>query len=448
MLDILLIDDEADVRLPLGEALRDLGHRVSLAADGGEAMRCLDHQTFNLVMSDVRLPKVDGFTILRRVRAERPETHVVLMTAFGTIQEAVAAVKEAAVDYVTKPFELPEVLGIVSRIDERWRLIRELAEARAQLAANHAEHMIEGRSPAMVHLRNQISAIANSSASVLLSGESGTGKELAARMIHSGSDRRDRPFIPVNCAAVPATLIEAELFGHERGAFTGAVRRREGRFKAADTGTLFLDEIGEMPMEVQAKLLRVLQDGAFEPIGTNAPIRVDIRLISASNRDLKTMVAEGRFRQDLYYRIKVFELPLPPLRQRLVDLPILVEQFLREFTPEGQKTPTIAPTAWAALQTYTYPGNVRELRHAIQHATILAQGQQIEAHHLPADFRNKIEVTSSGTVEPLAMAMAQFEKRYIERTLQTTSGERTRAAELLGISRKNLWEKMVKHNLK
>jgi DNA-binding NtrC family response regulator len=448
MLDILLIDDEADVRLPLGEALRDLGHRVSLAADGGEAMRCLDHQTFNLVMSDVRLPKVDGFTILRRVRAERPETHVVLMTAFGTIQEAVAAVKEAAVDYVTKPFELPEVLGIVSRIDERWRLIRELAEARAQLAANHAEHMIEGRSPAMVHLRNQISAIANSSASVLLSGESGTGKELAARMIHSASDRRDRPFIPVNCAAVPATLIEAELFGHERGAFTGAVRRREGRFKAADTGTLFLDEIGEMPMEVQAKLLRVLQDGAFEPIGTNAPIRVDIRLVSASNRDLKTMVAEGRFRQDLYYRIKVFELPLPPLRQRLVDLPILVEQFLREFTPEGQKTPTIAPTAWAALQTYTYPGNVRELRHAIQHATILAQGQQIEAHHLPAELRNKIEVTSSGTAEPLAMAMAQFEKRYIERTLQTTSGERTRAAELLGISRKNLWEKMVKHNLK
>jgi DNA-binding NtrC family response regulator len=448
MLDILLIDDEADIRLPLGEALRDLGHRVSLAADGGEAMRCLDHQTFNLVVSDVRLPKVDGFTILRRVREERPETHVVLMTAFGTIQEAVAAVKEAAVDYVTKPFELPEVLGIVARIDERWRLLHELAEARAQLAANHVDHTIEGRSPAMVHLRSQISAIANSSAAVLLAGESGTGKELAARMIHAASDRRDRPFIPVNCAAVPATLIEAELFGHERGAFTGAVKRREGRFKAADTGTLFLDEIAEMPMEVQVKLLRVLQDGAFEPIGTNTPIKVDVRLISASNRDLKVMVAEGRFRQDLYYRIKVFELPLPPLRQRLVDLPILVEQFLREFTPEGQKTPPIAPAAWAALQTYSYPGNVRELKHAIQHATILAQGQQIEPHHLPAEFRSKVEIPSSGSVEPLAMAMAQFEKRYIERTLQTTSGERARAADLLGISRKNLWEKMVKYNLK
>jgi DNA-binding NtrC family response regulator len=448
MLDILLIDDEADIRLPLGEALRDLGHRVSLAADGGEAMRCLDHQTFHLVMSDVRLPKVDGFTILRRVRAERPETYVVLMTAFGTIQEAVAAVKETAVDYVTKPFELPEILGIVHRIDERWRLLRELAEARAQLAADHAEHVIEGRSPAMVHLRSQIMAIASSSAAVLLAGESGTGKELAARMIHANSERRDRAFVPVNCAAVPATLIEAELFGHERGAFTGAVKRREGRFKAADGGTLFLDEIAEMPMEVQAKLLRVLQDGAFEPIGTSTTIQVDVRLISASNRDLKAMVAEGRFRQDLYYRIKVFELPLPPLRQRLVDLPVLVEQFLREFTAEGQRPPTIAPAAWAALQTHSYPGNVRELRHAIQHATILAQGLQIEPHHLPVEFRGGVAAPSAGAVEPLALAMAQFEKRYIERTLETTSGERTRTAELLGISRKNLWEKMVKYGLK
>ncbi|MGD0838357.1 MAG: sigma-54 dependent transcriptional regulator [Polyangia bacterium] len=450
MLDILLIDDEADVRLPLGEALRDLGHHVSLASDGGEAMRCLDHQTFNLVMSDVRLPKVDGFAILRRVRDERPDTHVVLMTAFGTIQEAVAAVKEAAVDYVTKPFELAEILNIVQRIDERWKLLRELAEARAQLAATNPDHLIEGRSPAMAHLRAQIAAIANSSAAVLLAGESGTGKELAARMIHASSDRRARPFIPVNCAAVPATLIEAELFGHERGAFTGAVKRREGRFKAADGGTLFLDEIGEMPVEVQVKLLRVLQDGAFEPIGTNSPIKVDVRLISASNRDLKAMVASGRFRQDLYYRIKVFELPLPPLRQRLVDLPILVEQFLREFAPQGAQPATITPAAWAALQTYSYPGNVRELKHAIQHATILSQGQQIEPHHLPSEFHgsNRVEAQAPGVTEPLAMAMAQFEKRYIERTLQAASGERARTAEMLGISRKNLWEKMVKYNLK
>jgi DNA-binding NtrC family response regulator len=448
MLDILLVDDEADILLPLGEALRELGHHVSLAADGGEAMRCLDRQTFNLVMSDIRLPKVDGFTILRRLRDEQPETRVVLMTAFGTIQEAIAAVRETAVEYVTKPFELPEVLAIVHRIDEHWRLLHELAAARAELATRHADHMIDGRSPAMAHLRSQIGTIAASSAAVLLAGESGTGKDLAARMIHSISDRRNAAFVAVNCAAVPATLIEAELFGHERGAFTGAVKRREGRFKAADGGTLFLDEIGEMPMEVQAKLLRVLQDGAFEPIGTNTVVKVDVRLVSASNRDLKALAAEGKFRQDLYYRIKVFELCLPPLRERMVDLPILVENFLREFTPGAEEPPVIAPAAWAALQTYHYPGNVRELKHAIQHATILARGQQIQPHHLPAEFRGRAETASLGPIEPLAMVMAQFEKGYIERTLQTAGGERMRAAEMLGITRKNLWEKMVKYGLK
>ena len=448
MLDILLIDDEADIRLPLGEALRDLGHRVALAADGGEAMQCLDHQTFNLVLSDVRLPKVDGFTILRRLREEHPDTHVVLMTAYGTIAEAVAAVKETAVDYVTKPFELPEVLAIVRRIDERWQLLRELAAARAELATEHADQMIEGRSPAIIHLREQIGAIANSSAAVLLLGESGTGKEVAARLIHALSDRREAPFVPVSCAAVPATLIEAELFGHERGAFTGAVKRREGRFKAADGGTLFLDEIGEIPMEVQAKLLRVLQDGAFEPIGTNTPVKVDVRLVSASNRDLKTLTAEGKFRQDLYYRIKVFELRLPPLRERMGDLPLLVEQFLREFTPNGQTPPVIGPAAWAALQAHAYPGNVRELKHAIQHAIILAHGQPIQPQHLPKEFRGPIETPPTSAIEPLALVMAQFEKEYLERILRSTAGERARAAGLLGISRKNLWQKIVKYGLK
>jgi two-component system response regulator HydG len=392
---------------------------------------------------------VDGFTILRRLREERPDTHVVLMTAYGTIAEAVTAVKEAAVDYVTKPFELPEVLSIVHRIDERWQLLHELAAARAELAAQHAEQMIEGRSPAIVHLREQIGAIATSTAAVLLLGESGTGKEMAARMLHALSERRQAPFVAVNCAAVPATLIEAELFGHERGAFTGAVKRREGRFKAADGGTLFLDEIGEMPMEIQAKLLRVLQDGAFEPIGTNDPVKVDVRLISASNRDLRAMAAEGKFRQDLFYRIKVFELCLPPLRERLGDLPILVERFLREFTPGDRASPEIAPAAWAALQTHGYPGNVRELKHAIQHAVILAHGQPIQAHHLPREFGSHVEPAArAGTIEPLAPVMSQFEKQYLEYVLRSTSGERARAAELLGISRKNLWEKMVKYGLK
>lgn len=447
MLDILLVDDEADIRLPLGEALRELGHRVSLAADGSEAMACLNRQTFNLVMSDIRLPKVDGFTILRRLREECPETQVVLMTAYGSIQEAVTAVKETAIDYVAKPFELANVLAIVHRIDERWKLLRELAVARAELTSKHVGQAIEGRSSAIVQLRERIGAIAASPAAVLLSGESGTGKELAARMIHAASDRRDAPFVAVNCAAVPATLIEAELFGHERGAFTGAIKRRDGRFRAADGGTLFLDELEAMPMEVQAKLLRVLQEGTFEPIGTNTAVKVDVRLLSASNSELKALVAEGRFRQDLYYRVKVFELVIPPLRDRMVDLPVLVEQFLREFTPAGQPTPPISPVAWAALQGHAYPGNVRELKHAIQHAVILAHGQEIQTHHLPGEFRGSGPPGTTPYTAPLAAVMAQFEKDYIERILASVGGERQRAAELLGITRKNLWEKLVKYGL-
>jgi two-component system response regulator AtoC len=448
MLDILLVDDEEDIRLPLGEALRELGHRVSLAADGSEAMAWLNRQTFNLVMSDVRLPKVDGFTILRRLRDECPDTQVVLMTAFGSIPEAVTAVKETAIDYVAKPFELPNVLAIVNRIDERWKLLRDLAVARAELTSKQVGQAIEGRSPAIVHLRERIGAIAASPAAVLLSGESGTGKELAARMIHTASDRRAAPFVAVNCAAVPATLIEAELFGHERGAFTGAIKRRDGRFRAADGGTLFLDELEAMPMEVQAKLLRVLQEGTFEPIGTNTAVKVDVRLLSASNSDLKALVAEGRFRQDLYYRVKVFELVIPPLRERMVDLPVLVEQFLREFTSPGQPTPAIAPAAWAALQGHSYPGNVRELKHAIQHAVILAHGQEIQAHHLPGEFRGATAPGADRHTASLSAVMAQFERDYIERTLASVGGERQRAAELLGITRKNLWEKMVKYGLR
>jgi DNA-binding NtrC family response regulator len=448
MLDILLVDDEEDTRLPLGEALREPGHSVSIAADGAQAMQCLDRQVFNLVMSDLRLPKVDGFAILRRLRDEQPKTHVVLMTAFGTIQEAVMAVKDTAIDCVTKPFELPELLSIVQRIDERWKLLHNLAAARVEPPHHRIGEMIEGRSPAIVHLREHISAIATSSAAVLLTGESGTGKEVAARMIHAMSDRWDAPFVAVNCAAVPAPLIEAELFGHERGAFTGAVKRRDGRFKTADGGTLFLDEIGEMPLDVQAKLLRVLQEGSFEPIGTNTSMKVDVRLVSACNRDLKCSASDGAFRQDLYYRIKVFELRLPPLRERLTDLPILVEQFLREFTPAGSTPPSMAPAAWAALRAYGYPGNVRELKHAIQHASILARGQEIQTHHLPAEFNGTTWAVPGARVEPLAFVMAQFEKDYIERRLQMADGERRKAAEMLGISRKNLWEKMVKYGLR
>jgi DNA-binding NtrC family response regulator len=448
MLDILVVDDEPSIRVPLGHALRARGHRVAVASDGAEAMSRLDAQVFGLVVSDVKLPRVDGFTILRRLRKECPGTDVVLMTAFGTIADAVAAMKERAVDYVTKPFDLEEMVLVVERIDERRRLLRELEEARGQLAARRSSDHIVGRSPQVTQLREQVAAIADSAAAVLLTGESGTGKELVARMIHDRSPRREKPFVAVNCAAIPASLIEAELFGHERGAFTGAFKRRAGRFKAADGGTLFLDEIGEMPAELQPKMLRVLQEGMFEPIGTNTSVHVDVRVISASNRDLKAAVASGAFRKDLFYRIRVFDLRLPPLRERRGDLPLLVGQFLSEFTPPGERMPMLSPSAWAALEHYPFPGNIRELKHAIQHATILARGSDIDLPHLPEDVRGDIGTPLPEQVRPLEMALEQYEREYITRTLHMTKGERKRTAEMLGISRKSLWKKMSKYALR
>jgi two-component system, NtrC family, response regulator AtoC len=447
VLEILLVDDETAIRLPVSEALRARGHHVATAADGDEAMARLDAEVFHLVVSDVRLPRGDGFSILRRVRRDCPWTDVLLMTAYGTIADAVAAMKEQAIDYVTKPFDVQELVTVVDRIDERRRLKEELRQVRAQLAARRADDHLIGRSPPVARLREQVEAVAATDAAVLLTGESGTGKELVARMLHDRSPRRDRPFVAVNCAAVPPTLIEAELFGYERGAFTGALRKREGRFSAANSGTLFLDEIGEMPLEAQAKLLRVLQDGTFEPIGTNTSMRVDVRLISASNRDLRTAIEQGGFRQDLYYRVRVLELLLPPLRERPSDLPLLVEHFLREFTPAGETPPSLSPSAWAALGRYPFPGNVRELKHAIQHATILARGGEIQLQHLPRDLLGDADDEPAGHVRPLSMVIEEYEREHILRTLKLVQGERKRAAELLGISRKSLWKKMGRYGL-
>jgi two-component system response regulator AtoC len=447
MLDILLVDDETAIRLPVGEALRAKGHRVSTAIDGDEAMARLDAEVFQLVVSDVRLPRGDGFSILRRVRRDCPWTDVLLMTAYGTIADAVTAMREQAIDYVTKPFDVQELVTVVARIDERRQLKDELKQVRAQLAARRADDHLIGRSPPIARLRDQVDAVAESDAAVLLTGESGTGKELVARMLHDRSPRRNKPFIAVNCAAVPPTLLEAELFGYERGAFTGAMRRREGRFAVADGGTLFLDEIGEMPLEAQSKLLRVLQDGSFEPIGTNDTMRVDVRLVSATNCDLRSAIERHAFRQDLYFRIRVLELVLPALRDRPSDLPLLVEHFLRELTPAASPPPALSPSAWAALSRYPFPGNVRELKHALQHATILARGTELQLQHLPRDLQGDAAAEAGGRVRPLSLVMEEYEREHILRTLKLVEGERKKAAQLLDISRKSLWKKMNKYGL-
>jgi DNA-binding NtrC family response regulator len=444
MLNILLVDDEPDLRLSLGQVLREEGHAVDVAPDGEAAIARLAVQPFHLVVSDVRLPKLDGLTLLRRIRRDFPSTEVLLMTAYGSIGDAVMAMKDCAVDYLTKPFDIDHLVTAVERIDDRLRVRDEHARARAQEGGGAS---LVGRCPAVLQLVDKIETIADTHAAVLLTGESGTGKELVARMLHDRSSRRDRPLVIVNCAAVPPSLIEAELFGHERGAFTGAVKKRDGRFKAADGGTLFLDEIGETPLETQAKLLRVLQEGEVVPVGSNVSVKVDVRLVSATNRDLKAMVAEGRFREDLYYRIKVFDLHLPALRERKGDLALLVEQFLREFNSDGDP-PALSPAAWAALGEYAFPGNVRELRHAIQHASILARGEEIALAHLPPEISGRaVEQTANGAAHSLVEAMEQYEKELIMRTIRGTGEKRQRAAKLLGISRKSLWKKLTKYGL-
>jgi two-component system, NtrC family, response regulator AtoC len=457
MLDILLVDDEPDFRTVVGEALRDAGHRVSLAANGAEGLTQISSNVFDVMICDIRLPKVDGLTLFRRVRQESPGTDVILITAHAAVTDAVSALKEGAYDYLTKPFEVDEIILQMQRIATQRALKRELEQARAELSQRKSNGAgaggagsIIGRSPPMLRLAERIETIAQSDAPVLITGESGTGKELVARTLHDRSTRRAKPFIAVNCAAFPETLLEAELFGHERGAFTGAVKRRDGRFKAADGGTLLLDEIAEVPLPAQAKLLRVLQEGTVEPLGTNESTKVDVRIISATHRNLRERIKEGRFREDLYYRLNVLDIEIPPLRERRGDMPLLLQYFLNKFTQPGKTPSTISPRAWAVLSQYHFPGNVREFAHAIEHAVVLANGGEIEVEHLPGGITGTLDgaaSTPAGSLRSLSAALKEFEHEYLLRALAQANGKKMKAAEILGISRKNLWEKLRLHGI-
>jgi DNA-binding NtrC family response regulator len=375
---------------------------------------------------------------------------VILMTAYAEVADAVGALKEGAYDYLTKPFDRDELLVLANRLASQKAMRRELDQARAELAGRPPETAFIGRSPAMRRVLRLIDMVSHSEAPVLICGESGTGKELVARMLHERSARRDKPCVIVNCGAMTETLIEAELFGHERGAFTGAVRKRDGRFKAADHGTIFLDEVAELPLSAQARLLRVLQEGTFEPLGTNATIKTDVRVISATHRTLRDRIVEGQFREDLFYRINVIEILLPALRERLGDLTILVQHFLQRFVSKGQPLPAVSPTAWAALAQHSYPGNVRELAHAVEHAVVLSGGGEIGIQHLPSSIVAQslphvaatAKPASGSDIRPLHAAVREFEREYLLRAIAQSGGKRVRAAELLGISRKNLWEKL------
>jgi DNA-binding NtrC family response regulator len=447
-LRILFVDDDPDIRAFVCPDLRAAGHEVDEAQDGAQALVRLGSKVYDVIVCDLRMPKVDGLTVLRRTRKEWPTTEVILITSFGAVPDAVAALKEGASDYLAKPFDTAELTFRIDAIGERLALRRELDEARIRLAAGGGGELV-GESPPMARVRERIAAVAPSDAPILITGESGTGKELAARAIHARSARRDKPFVAVSCAAFPETLLEAELFGHERGAFTGAMKRRDGRFKTASGGTLLLDEVGEIPLSAQAKLLRVLQDGVIEPLGTDTSVKVDVRLLSATNRDLKKRIAEGLFREDLYYRLNAVEIALPPLRDRPGDLALLANHFLRRVIPAGTPLPEISLEAWGALTKYPFPGNARELGHAMQHAALLSHGRTIELSHLPEDIVGAVSVEKEGAAVrgPLSETMKRFEREQLLFALAAARGKRVRAAEMLGISRKNLWEKLKAHGI-
>jgi DNA-binding NtrC family response regulator len=446
---ILIVDDEVNARTALAEILRDEGYGVDMAADGFKALPKLDDFAPEAVVTDLRMPGMDGLELMRRVHAGDPDTPVVVVTAYGAVDSAVQAMRRGAADYITKPVNVDELLVVLERALETRRMRAEAQQLRQRLAEREGTDSVVGSSAAMKAVLQDVVRVAPSRASVLITGESGTGKELLAAAIHRKSARAQGPFVKLHCAALAETLLESELFGHERGAFTGAVSRRDGRFKQADGGTLFLDEVGEISPSVQIKLLRFLQEHEFERVGGNETIKVDVRIVAATNRDLLRRVGEGLFREDLYYRLNVFSLHVPPLREHPSDIPILAMHFLSTQAAEnGKELEGFSSEAMALLTHHSWPGNVRELENAVERAVVMARGKAILPEDLPPALASaRVTRGEDGPGVP-GSTLAELERWAILRTLELTGGSTSRAAEILGTSRRNLHRKIKQYNLK
>jgi DNA-binding NtrC family response regulator len=435
---ILVVDDEANARNALAELLDDAGYSVSTAADGRTALLQMEQVDPDVVLTDLKMRGMDGLTLIERGRPMSPHATFIVMTAFGTIDTAVQAIKLGAESYLTKPLELDAVIAIVDRAIERTRLSREAAQLRQRVDDRFRLNNILGEHPSMQRLMKNIAQVARSRATVLIHGETGTGKELIAAAIHQNSKRRDKPFIRLNCASLSETLLESELFGHERGSFTGAMTRREGRFKQADGGTLFLDEVSEIPPSVQIKLLRFLQEREFERVGGNETLKVDVRVVAATNRNLKQRVDDGRFREDLFYRLKVVQLDVPPLRVRRSDIPLLAHAFLRKYAAENDRpVQGLSEEALQHLMIYPWPGNVRELENAIERAVVMCEGDLINRDDLPTSAHGDLQNGSVMALIP-GITMTELERIAILRTLDAVDGSTAQAAEILGISQRKI----------
>jgi DNA-binding NtrC family response regulator len=450
---VLIVEDDSAARVGLEQLVRSWGFVAESAVDGEDALEKVTSFRPSIVISDVVMPRMDGLGLLRTLQSQGTDVVTLLLTAQGNVDTAVEAMKEGAYDYLTKPVDLQRLKLLLEKIVERQETLREVKTLRRQLRDQGSFGGMIGNSPEMRKIYGVIEQAAPTAASILITGESGTGKELVAQTVHQLSPRAQYPFVAINCAAIPETLLESEIFGHEKGAFTGAADRRQGCFELADRGTLFLDEIGEMTPATQVKLLRVLQERRFRRLGGRTEQSVDVRVIAATNIDPQDAVHNGRLREDLYYRLNVFALRLPALRERREDLPLLVQAFITEFNSRNQKTiQGVDPQAMRILEQHQWPGNVRELRNVIERATILAPGPMIESKHLPPTFVNEPAAASPPPQPQMALApgttVEEAERRLILMTLAHTNDNKTRAAEILGISLKTLHNKLNKLRLR
>lgn len=446
-MNLLIVDDDDALRDLLARELTRAGHHVVEAADAAQCLARLREGEADVALLDLMLPDRPGIDVLRSLREQRPSLEVVVLTAHGTIDTALAAMKLGAFDYLRKPCHLEELEITLQRAYERRRLGEENARLRDGLRLGGQGPELVGHGPAFEDLRRLVAKVASSDSTVLVRGETGTGKELIARSIHRMSPRRGEPFVVVDCAALQENLLQSELFGHEQGAFTGATKRKHGLFEAADGGSVFLDEIGDVSPAVQAGLLRVLETSSFRHLGGTREVRVDVRLLAATNRALERLMEEGKFRRDLYFRLNAIHIEIPPLRRRRDDIPVLVEHFVAQANARCGTRKTVSPAAASVLRRYDWPGNVRELRHVIERSLVLADGDVIRPSDLPEELRQAVGPSLLDAEHPSALALADVERRHIARVLAEVGGHRARAALLLGISERNLYRKIQEYRL-
>ncbi len=447
---ILIVDDDESMRFFLAEAMKKEGYSFDVATNGKEALAKLGEGRFQIILMDIKMPQMNGFLALDKIKAMDPDLLVILMTAYGSQKVALEAIQKGAYDYFTKPFDLDEMRVVIKRAMEKCRLQMKVSELKSKLEAEYGLGVMIGTGPAMQQVFDLIAKVAtNNDVTVLITGESGTGKELVARAIHARSERRNGPFVTVNCCAIPENLLEAELFGHEKGAFTGAYHQRHGKFELAHQGTIFFDEIGDMSLSMQTKILRVLQEKEIEPIGGRGPVKVDLRLLAATHRNLKKAVEEGVFREDLYFRLNVVNIHLPPLRERKDDLKVLADHFIKKYSQKFQKAVQgLTEEAHRLLLSYHWPGNVRELENIIQRAIVLSEGTELSDQMIRGFLKLETEHETFGSLkEKVGKTSYEIEKRAILETLSETGGRREETAKRLKISRKNLYNKMKKYGL-